>query len=492
MRRGGRIATLGLLGALGACALGPNYKPPTPPAGSAAPLATAGAGATSTGTAPNDWWQLYDDKTLDGLIGQAFAANMDLQTAEDDLAASRAIYEGARAQLLPQTATGGAAIYGRDGTTDEILELTGRKPQTTWLFDSLIDASYELDLVGHVRRSIEAARDNTEAVTAARDELRVTIAAETARAYGEICTLGEQINVANEALALAQQQQNIVQNRFDAGAGSQYDVVRAQVVVANAQADLPPLQGQRAAALYELAALLGETPQNAPVAVETCVQPPRLDAPIPVGDGAALLQRRPDIREADRQLAAALANVGVATADLFPRVTLNGFYGGASNQINMLGSNNGLTWGIGPAVSWSFPNMAGPLAQLAEAHANAAGALSNFDSVVLQALKETEQALAVYNAELNHHDALVAAQAEAQQEYGLAQNEYGAGGISTLDLLASEQTLTGANAAVADSDAALVQDQIAVFKALGGGWQANALGAAAGQPGGKGTAIGGG
>jgi NodT family efflux transporter outer membrane factor (OMF) lipoprotein len=492
MKPARRVAALGLASALGACALGPNYKPPTPPAGATAPFVAASPVTMSTGAAPDAWWQLYDDSTLDALIAQAFAANVDLQTAEDNLAASRAIYEGARAQLLPQTTTGAAGVYGRDPTTDEILELTGRKPQTTWLFDSMIDASYELDLFGHVRRSIEAARDNTEAVAAARDDLRVTIAAETARAYGQICTLGEQINVANESLSLAQQQLNIVQSRFDAGAGSQYDVVRAQVVVANAQAALPPLQGEREAALFELAALLGETPQNAPVAVESCVQPPRLDAPMPVGDGAALLQRRPDIREADRQLAAALANVGVATADLFPRVTLNGFYGGAATQINMLGSNNGLIWGVGPAISWSFPNMAGPLAQLAQAHANAAGALSNFDSVVLQALKETEQALAVYGAELNHHAALVAAQAEAQQEYQLAQNDYGAGGISTLDLLASEQTLTDANAAVADSDAALVQDQISVFKALGGGWQPSPLASGSGQPGSKGPAIGGG
>jgi outer membrane protein TolC len=192
---------------------------------------------------------------------------------------------------------------------------------------------------------------------------------------------------------------------------------------------------------------------------------------MPVGDGAALLQRRPDIREADRQLAAALANVGIATADLFPRVTLSGFYGGAASQINMLGSNNGLTWGVGPAVSWSFPNLAGPLARLAQARASQRAAVAHFDSVVLQALKETAQALAIYRAELDHHAALVAAQSEARQEYQLAQNEFAAGEISSLDLLSAEQMLTGANAGVAASDAALVQDQISVFKTLGGGWR---------------------
>jgi len=456
---------------LGACALGPNYKPPTPPAGAAAPFVSAAPQATSPADVPNAWWQLYDDPTLNGLILQAFATNEDLQTAEADLAASRAIYEGAQSGLLPQTETEAGATYGRDPTTDEIEELTGRKPQTIWKFDSLIDVSYELDLFGHVRRSIEAARDNSEAVAAARDALRVTIAAETARAYGQICTLGEQIAVANRSLSLVTQQQNIVQQRLDAGAGSQFDVVRAEVVVAQVRASLPPLEGQRRAALFELAALLGETPVNAPVNVETCATPPRLAAAMPVGDGAALLRRRPDIREADRQLAAALANVGVATADLFPRITLNGFYGGASSQINMLGSNNGLAWGVGPAISWSFPDMAGPLARLAQTHADAAGAVSNFDSVVLQALKETEQALSIYTSELDHHATLAVAQSEAQEEFSLAQNAFDAGEISNLDLLTSEQTLVSADAAIADSDAALVQDQIAVFKALGGGWQ---------------------
>ena len=463
--------TVGLAGALGACALGPNYKPPTPPAGASAPFVAGSPAETSPAAVPDAWWRLYDDPVLDQLIGQAFNANEDLQTAEANLAASRAILEGTRSALLPQTNIAAGAVYGRDPKTDEILELGGHKPRTIWLFDSMLDVSYELDLFGHVRRSIEAARDNAQAVAAARDALRVTIAAETARAYGQICTLGEQINVAGESLALANRQQQIVQSQLDAGAGSQFDVVRASVLVAQAQAALPPLQGERQAALFELAALLGDTPENAPVRVENCVQPPRLNMPMPVGDGAALLQRRPDIREADRQLAVALANVGVATADLFPRVTLSGFYGGAADQIKMLGSNNGLVWGVGPAISWSFPDLSGPLARLAQAHANASGAVAHFNSVVLQALKETAQALAIYGAELDHHAALATAQAEAKQEYSMAEQEYAAGEVATLDELTAEQTLTSANAAIAGSDAALVQDQIAVFKALGGGWE---------------------
>lgn len=453
-----------------ACTLGPDYRPPTPPPGATAPLAPASAAITDAAP-PADWWRLYDDPVLDGLIAQAFAANQDLKTAEANLAASRAILETARAALAPQTDTSFGATYGRDPSTDEILELGGHKPVTGWSFDALLDVSYELDLFGHVRRSIEAARDNAEAVAAARDALRVTIAAETARAYGQVCTLGEQLSVAQRSLGLAVKQARIVQQQRDAGAGSDFDVAREQVVVSQQQAAIPSLEGERQAAVYELAALLGQTPAYAPTTVEACVTPPRLAAPLPVGDGAALLRRRPDIREADRQLAASLAQIGVEEADLFPRVTLSGFYGGASSQINMLGSNNGLAWGIGPAISWSFPNLQVPLARLAQAHAGAAASVASFDSTVLQALKETAQALAIYQAELDHHAALANAQAEANQAFGQVNDQFQAGMTSNLDVLTSEQTLLGAAAAAAASDAALVQDQIAVFKALGGGWE---------------------
>jgi multidrug efflux system outer membrane protein len=205
--------------------------------------------------------------------------------------------------------------------------------------------------------------------------------------------------------------------------------------------------------------------------VLTCANAPQLARPLPIGDGAALLRRRPDIREADRKFAMALAQQGVATADLFPRVTLGGLYGGISDQINALSSNNGLTWGIGPSISWTFPNMAGPLARLAQSKAGVAAAIAAYDATVLKALKESAQALALYSAELDHHAALAAAQSEASHAYAQARNQFNAGAISQLDMLTSEQTMISADAAVAASDAALVQDQIAVFKALGGGWQ---------------------
>jgi NodT family efflux transporter outer membrane factor (OMF) lipoprotein len=263
----------------------------------------------------------------------------------------------------------------------------------------------------------------------------------------------------------------ITTNRYEAGAGSQFDVVRAEGLVAQVRASIPPLEGQRRAALFQLAALLGRAPSKAPAEAQGCVLPPRLSDLIPVGDGATLLKRRPDVREADRRLAGATARIGVATADLYPRIELKGLIGGVSSELNQFITNNGITWGVGPSISWTFPNQAGPRARVRQAKANAAAALAGFDAVVLQALKETEQALATYRSELDRRQALSDAQDRAQRAFDMAHGQFVAGAVSNLDLLTSEQTLVSADAAVATSDTALVQDQIAVFKALGGGWR---------------------
>jgi outer membrane protein TolC len=205
--------------------------------------------------------------------------------------------------------------------------------------------------------------------------------------------------------------------------------------------------------------------------VESCVLPPHLTALIPVGDGTTLLKRRPDVRQADRRLAAATARIGVATAALYPQIELKGFIGGAATEWQDLATNNGIIWGLGPAISWTFPNQTVPRARIRQAKAGAVAALASFDDTVLQALKETEQALATYRSELDRREALSVAQERAHKAYDMAHDQYLAGALSQLDLLTTEQQLVAADAAVATSDSALIQDQILLFKALGGGWR---------------------
>ena len=200
--------------------------------------------------------------------------------------------------------------------------LTGRRPQTIWIHEAALSVGYELDYLGRVRRSVESARADAEAVAAAQDSVKITVAAETARAYAQICALGEQLEVARHSLEIVSREADITVNRNEAGANSRFDVVRAQGLVAQVRASIPPLEGQRRSALFQLAALLGRTPTMAPTEVNQCVTPPRLTDLIPVGDGATLLKRRPDVRQADRRMASATARIGVATADLYPQITL--------------------------------------------------------------------------------------------------------------------------------------------------------------------------
>jgi NodT family efflux transporter outer membrane factor (OMF) lipoprotein len=469
-----RALSATLLCAAGGCAAGPNYQTPTPPPGASAPLVSVTPAAETTANPPDNWWQLYHDPFLDQLLAEALAANTELRIATANLVAARSVLEAARVGRYPQTDAGVGATFGRDSKTDEILELDGHQPKNIWIFDPLLDISYEVDIFGRVRRSIEAARADAEASIAARDGVKITVVAETTRAYTQICALGEQIAVAQHSLEVVRREAQITSERRDAGAGSQLDVVRAQGLVAQVNSDIPPLQGARRAALFELAALLGRTPSQAPVQVDTCVSPPPLPQLLPVGDGATLLKRRPDVREAERRLAAATARIGVATADLYPTVVLKGFLGGISTQFNQLASNNALTWGVGPTVSWSFPNQALPRARIRQAKAGTAAALAAFDSTVLQALKETEQDLARYAADLDRRQSLLEAQDKARQALDMSHAQFIAGAVTGLDLLIAEQTLVSADAAVAASDAILTQDQIAVFKALGGGWASHA------------------
>jgi NodT family efflux transporter outer membrane factor (OMF) lipoprotein len=453
------------------CTLGPNYHPAPPSPGAEAPRVSESASAETAAEPPDDWWRLYHDPSLDKLLDEAFKANTDLRAAEANLQASRAVLDVARDAWFPQTKAEIASTRGRDAATDEILQLTGRRSQTIWIHEAALSVGYELDYLGRVRRSVESARADAEAVAAAQDSVKITVAAETARAYAQVCALGEQLEVARHSLEIVSREADITVNRNEAGANSKFDVVRAQGLVAQVRASIPPLEGQRRSALFQLAALLGRTPTMAPTEVNQCVTPPRLTDLIPVGDGATLLKRRPDVRQADRRMASATARIGVATADLYPQITLKALYGSVTSDIHEFTSADAVTWGVGPSVSWTFPNMAGPRARVRAAKANAAAALASFDSVVLQALKETEQALSTYGSELDRRQALSDAQEKAHQAFDMAHDQFLAGSLSNLDLLTTEQSLVAADAAVATSDAALIQDQIAVFRALGGGWR---------------------
>ena len=428
--------------ALAGCAVGPRYQPPaTPPTAAGGFVSTDGASAAAQPTPPL-WWRLYQDPILDRLVGEALTENNDLKAAAANLAYAQGLLTEARA-------------YG-----------------------ATFVAAYQVDLFGRVTRTIQAAKANAEATQDTQDAVRVTVAAETAQAYADICGYGRQVAVAKISLSILQQTYDLTVTERNAGALSDFDVDREGVLLEQARAAVPVYEGERRVALFTLAALIGRTPAQIPSDAAACVTPPRLSQPLPVGDGAALLRRRPDVRQAERQLAAATARIGVATADLYPTITLAGSVSSAAGTLSGVFTRGAVSYGAGPTnsatpslITWTFPNISLARAHIREARAQASSALASFDSTVLTALKETEQALATYAGELAHNAALGAARDRADEALKLANVQYQSGSFNFLDLLTAQATAVNADQALAASDQSLSRDQVAVFQALGGGWE---------------------
>jgi NodT family efflux transporter outer membrane factor (OMF) lipoprotein len=463
---------------LAACAVGPKAPDaPLPPSASGAfvsSLQGVASGAVSTAAARDDWWRLYADPVLDGLIEQAFARNNELEAAVANLRAVRASLSEARAGRLPSTNANAAYTYGRqsaNAATFPGVPSTGEPLDETETYDVGLDVSYEVDLFGRVGSTIRAARADADAQEAALNVTRVSVAAETARAYADACSANAQIAVAERTIALQASTADLTRRLLEGGQGTGLDTARAQSQLASSRAQLPTLRAQRDEALFRLATLTGVTPAEASQAARSCARPPQLSQPIPVGDGAALLARRPDVRQAEWALAAAAARVNVATASLYPTITLGGGIGSTAQDAGDLGDDGAFNFSVGPLISWSFPNILVARARIAAADARTEAALATFDQTVLLALQETETALTNYANELDRRADLTEARDQAAQAARLARLRFEAGADSFLTVLDAERTQAQADAALAQSEALVTTYQIAVFKALAGGWE---------------------
>ena len=308
--------------------------------------------------------------------------------------------------------------------------------------------SYQLDLFGQIRRAVEAASGDEQAARAAYDATRVTVAAETARAYANMCAAGMQLASARHSLEVQKSSLDAIERLQRAGRGTALDVTRARSQLQQLQANLPPFQAQQRTALYRLAALTGRTPAQIPASLLQCATAPRLTQTIPVGDGAALLRRRPDIRQAERSLAAATARIGVATADLYPKISL-GLSGASGGPAAMFGDRGTFSWSIGPLISWTIPNTGAAQARIAQAEAGAKAAAARFDAAVLNALRETESALTVYARQLDRESALQAAREQSAQAASQARQLFQYGKTDYLTVLDAERTLAANESALA-------------------------------------------
>lgn len=455
--------------ALASCAVGPKAPDATLPPSASGAFISATPAVTAE-AARDDWWRLYDDPTLDALIGQALTGNNELEAAEANLRRVRAALGEARVGRLPSTAVSAAGQYGRASAATVPGGNGGQPLDEGESYDVGLDVAYEIDLFGRVGSTVNAARADADSAAAALDVVRVSVAAETARAYADACSANAQIAVAERTIELQSSSVDLTQRLLDAGSGNGLDTARARSALETSRAGLPPLRAQRDGALFRLATLTGRTPAEASDAARACQRPPQLTRPIPIGDGVQLLARRPDLRRAERNLAAAAARVNVATADLFPRVTLGGSMGSTALDAGGLSSDSGFRFSVGPLISWSFPNVFAARARIEQASAGSDAALATFDQTVLVALQETETALANYANELDRRTALQAARDQAASAARLSRLRFDAGADSFLTVLDAERTLAGADARLAASDALVTTYQIALFKALAGGW----------------------
>lgn len=455
--------------ALAACAVGPDYVAPVPPPlATTGPILSAEAGVVAPTPLPDQWWRLYEDPALDALVADALAANTDLRQAGARILRARAALRGARAGQLPQTGLGAGASYGRLSES----EAPAGADRTGFAYDGGLSVSYEVDLFGRVGRGVEAARADIAAAQADADAVRVLVVAETTRAYADAAGTAAQIAVAQDIVALLDQSIAVTSRRHDAGVESGLGLAQLQALREQRAAAIPLLQAQRQAALFALATLTGRTPGALPpIAGERSVAL-TIATPLPVGDGSALLARRPDIRAAERRLAANTARIGVATADLYPRVTLGGTVGASAAGLGDLFSGGALRFLLGPLVDWAFPNTEAVRARIDAADAEAQGSLAAFDGVVLTALQETETALSTYARSLDRRQRLQAAEAAATQAMRISRARQREGTINVLERLEAERTLAETRAALAEQDAAVSRAQIQVFLALGGGWAA--------------------
>lgn len=451
--------------ALAACASGPDYRPQPVSASASAPFVMAqGSPVISQAQPAGDWWRLYDDPVLDGLVRDALAANTDIRVAEARLQRARAAVREERGAAEPQVGLTGSTQYGR---------LSGPsvpgESRTDLQVGVGLDVAYEADLFGRISRRVEAARGDVGAAAADADAVRVTIVSDTVQAYADAVSSAERIAVAQRIVGLLDQSLALTERRHQIGMATGLDTARIATLRDQRRADIPVLEGKRQAALFTLATLTGRAPRDLPAATASRTSTLRLTQPIPIGDGASLLARRPDVRAAERRLAASTARIGVATADLYPRITLGGSVGSNGAGLGNVFGANPLTWLVGPLINWTA-NRSAARARVAEARADTAAALAIFDGTILEALQETETALSAYQQALNRREALRAAETEADAAARITQARQREGDISSLELLDAERTAAESEAALAEADATVAKTQIDLFRALAGSW----------------------
>ena len=473
---------------LSACEVGPGYVKPDLPA----PPAYAEAASTRrTAISAQDadlsaWWTQFGDPELNSLIARALKDNPDLEAAASRVRQARAQEHIAAAGLLPEVIANGAGVKydsQRNGPTAPASGsgagatqsgLAGLPiPSHETLYSVGFDALWEVDIFGGVRRGIEAAKASAEASEWQRRDGQVSLLAETANAYLTLRTVQARIALGQAELKRQQDLFQLISARRQHGFVTELDVNQQSTQVAAAAAQIPQLQAAAAAQVHALGVLVGQPPEA--LAQELGTQSPALPPPpptLPTGLPSQLLERRPDVREAERRLAAANAEIGVQVANLYPKLNLIGLATFASPHIeDLLSSQNFSTLGVGAVQAPLFEGgrVKASIAQAKEAREQAFQA---YRGAVLGAFRDVEDALARFKSEDDRRAHLADAATAAERNLKIAQDQYGAGTVTFINVLQAENALLNSRDQLVQSDSQALSDLVSVYKALGGGWSA--------------------
>ena len=467
MRKPTVCLTLALATLLAGCAVGPDYKQPvitTPAAFGARDLV-----ATEAAPFALAWWQGFNDPLLTELVTAALTDNQGIKAADARLKEARAARREQLFGFLPiptATANGQSLRQSRGGAPPGV-------PVTREydLYDAGFDASWELDLFGRARRANQSASAAAQAVEAARQDVRLSVAAELARNYFELRGAQNQLAVAERNASNQQHALQLVQARLEAGRGTVLDTARAEAQVQTTLASVPPLQAAVTRAMHRIEVLAGKTPGTLVERLGVAAAMPTLPTGIALGEPADLLRRRPDIRVAERQLAASSARIGIAVADLFPRVSLNGRVGLSALSFNALGDAGNDTSSFGPSLSWAFLDYGRIRQRIKAAGARNEAQLADYQQTVLLALEDTENALSNYGREQQRLQHLAQAARASVQAADLATQRFEGGVSDFLTALDAYRSALEAEDLLAASQTRAATSLIAVYKALGGGWE---------------------
>ena len=451
------LISLAALALLSACAAGPDYKAPQTQAEPAFVMPAA------AGEPDSAFWRGFADPVLDALIADAVNANADVRLAQARLRELRALAGEADAKQRPSLSLGAGAGRGNElgFPVDNYLNVSGA-------------FNWELDFFGRTRRASESAAAQVQAGEAGVLAAQRLVGAELATQYLALRALQQRLVVAQESLANQRETQRIVKARAELGRGTPLDVARANALVESTEASLPALQGAIERSALRIATLAGRTPRATLALLAEAKPLPSLPATsaesLAVGSPAGLLERRPDIRVAERQLAAATAAIGVARADLYPRISLVGLLGFTSTRATDLFDAAGRNTNLGASLSWSALDFGRVRNRIGASEARAQAALVQWEQTVQLALEETEGALSSYTRSVQQSARLENAARESAEAARLARVRYEAGAADLLTVLDAERTALAARDALVQSQQGSLAALVAVYRALGGGW----------------------